>query len=339
VSRVINNSDKVKASTREKVLKVISDLDYEVNAVARSLRLRKTKNIGLITGNMLSTFWSIIARAIHDVAKKYGYNIILCCNDTETPEEEYSYLSVLKSSRVAGIIIAPTCHNMSYLQGLIDSGIEIVFIDRNIEQLMCESVLIDDEVGAHQATQFLIDQGYTRIALINGPRGVLTADERLKGYYRAHAERDMEVEKELVRSGSWKQEFGEKVMSELLDLAAPPDAVFATNVELALGAILTLKKFGVPIPDDIGVMAFSDYDWTKIVEPPLSVVDFSIASIGEKAMELLLKRVENSSSEKRNTVIRVKTNLVIRGSTRNMRESDFRKQDMSSRITLNDFPQ
>jgi LacI family transcriptional regulator len=102
VSRVINNNDKVRTSTRRKVLDVISELFYEVNAVARSLKLNKIKNIELITGNILSSYWSITARAIHDVAKQNGYSIILCCNDTESPEEEHAYLSVLKSSRDTG---------------------------------------------------------------------------------------------------------------------------------------------------------------------------------------------------------------------------------------------
>jgi DNA-binding LacI/PurR family transcriptional regulator len=315
VSRVINNSVKVKTSTKERVLKVIADLDYEVNAVARSLKLNRTKNIGLITGNIMSTYWSIIARAIHDVAKVHGYNIILCCNDDESPEQEYKYLTVLKSSRVAGIILVPTCRNVSYLQGLIDSGIDIICIDRKIRDLVCETVLIDDEQGAYQGVGYLIGRGYTRIGIINGPSGVHTSDERLKGYCRALYENKLEVDQCLIKSGSWKQESGQELMDDLLNLTKPPDAVFTTNIELALGAILTLKRSGMRIPDDIGMMAFSDYEWTKIIEPPLSVVDFSIESIGQRAIELLLSRIENESTARRNTEIRIKTKLKIRGST------------------------
>jgi DNA-binding LacI/PurR family transcriptional regulator len=105
-------------------------------------------------------------------------------------------------------------------------------------------------------------------------------------------------------------------MQELLGLAEPPDAVFTTNIELALGALLNLKRSGVRVPDDIGVIAFSDYDWTRIIEPPLSVADFPIESIGKRAVELLIEKIEHKSAMRRNAVVRIKTSLKIRGSTR-----------------------
>jgi LacI family transcriptional regulator len=319
VSRVINDSDKVKATTRKRVLDVISELNYEVNAVARSLKLSKTKTVGLITGNILSSYWSIVARAIHGVAKRNGYNIILCCNDDETPEEELNYLAVLKSSRVDGIILSPTQKNVSYIKDLIHSGMKIVFIDRMIDDIECEAVLIDDEAGAYKGVNYLIQQGYRRIAFINGPRGILTAEERLKGYRRALHESGILADERFIRSGTWKKESGEQLADEILRGPVVPDAIFTANVELALGVLLIAKKLKIRIPEEIGLMAFSDYEWTTIIDPPLTVVDFPISEIGEKGIELLLNKIENPSTGNKKTVIKVETEIKVRGSTRNVR--------------------
>jgi DNA-binding LacI/PurR family transcriptional regulator len=330
VSRVINDSDKVRQSTRKKVLDVISDLNYEVNAVARSLKLSKTKTIGLITGNILSSYWSIIARAVHDAATSNGYNIILCCNDDETADEELSYLTVLRSSRVDGIILSPTQNNITYLKMLMNSGIRIVFIDRLIDGIDSEAVLIDDEAGTYKGITYLIEQGYRRIGMLNGPKGILTAEERLKGYLRALREAGIEPDEGLIKNGTWKKESGESFTRELLDGPIRPDAIFAANVELALGSLLQIRRMGMKVPDDIGFLTFSDYEWTTIIDPPLTVVDFSIASIGEKAVDLLMKKIRSQdvSAAVRHTahtgdaigkkVIKVPTRLVVRGSTRRM---------------------
>ena len=119
VSRVITGSCNVKEKTRARVLKVITELNYELNAVARSLRQKRTHSIGISIGNVLSEFYSIIAKAVEDVANSYGFNMVLCNSDFDS-DKELNYLKVLKSNRVDGIILCPTGENADYIKTLIE---------------------------------------------------------------------------------------------------------------------------------------------------------------------------------------------------------------------------
>ena len=133
-------------------------MNYEINAVARNLRQEKTNAIGVIVGNILSQFYSIIAKSVEDKANKSGYNVILC-NGDDNPEKELRYLKVLKSNRVDGIILTPTGKNAKYVNWLIESEIKVVFLDRLIDGVDCDAVLVDNENGAYSAVKHLVDQG------------------------------------------------------------------------------------------------------------------------------------------------------------------------------------
>ena len=152
VSRVLRDYPGVRKDWR-KVLEAISELKYEVNAVARNLRQRKTNSIGVIVGNVLSPFYSIIAKTVEDIANKWGYSTILC-NGDENPEKELKYLKILKSNRVDGIILVPTCKNSNYINWMIDSGVKIVLLDRLIKGTDCDAVLVDNENGAYKAVKY-----------------------------------------------------------------------------------------------------------------------------------------------------------------------------------------
>ncbi|MCL5770780.1 MAG: LacI family transcriptional regulator, partial [Actinobacteria bacterium] len=190
VSRILNDFPGVREKTRKKVMKIISELNYEVDGVARSLRQKKTFKIGVIVENILSQFYSILAKSIEDIANKYGYSVILC-NADDDPEKELKYLKVLKSSRVDGIIIAPTGKNADYINSLLQSNIKIVLVDRLIEGVDCDAILVDNEKGSYTAVKYLIDNEYRKIALINGFTDRTTGKERLNGYIRALKENNI----------------------------------------------------------------------------------------------------------------------------------------------------
>ena len=215
ISRVLGNYPGVREKTRKKVLKAVTGLNYEINAVARSLRKKKTNSIGIIVGNVLSQFYSVIAKSVEDTANKFGYNTILC-NGDENPEKELNYLKVLKSNRVDGIILTPTGKNSEYIWHLINSGTKIVLLDRLIEGVDCDAVLVDNANGAYKAVKHLIDQGYRKIGIVDGYLDRTTGAERLRGYLQAIEEAGIAKDDSLIKIGNFKKESGKRLTRKLL---------------------------------------------------------------------------------------------------------------------------
>jgi len=317
VSRVLGDFPGVRDRTRKKVLKAISELNYEINAVARNLRQKKTNSIGIIVGNVLSQFYSVIAKSVEDTANKFGYNTILC-NGDENPEKEREYLKVLKSNRVDGIILTPTGKNSEYVQHLINSRTKVVLLDRLIEGVDCDVVLVDNINGAYKAVKHLIDQGYKKIGIVDGYLDRTTGEERLSGYLQAIEEAGIAKDNSLIKIGNFKKESGRKLTKELLKQSNRPEAIFTTNIDMSMGALIAIKELGLTIPDDIGIVCFDDSDWASILDPPITVIRQPVYQLGSTAAELLIKRIENDKNDPdfRPTVITLNTDLIIRNSTK-----------------------
>ncbi|MDZ7838100.1 MAG: LacI family DNA-binding transcriptional regulator [Actinomycetota bacterium] len=202
VSRVMHKYPGVKEETRKRVLRAASQLNYEINAVASSLRSKKTNILGIIVGNVLSQFYSTLAKAVEDVAINEGYSLILC-NGDDNPQKELKYLKILKSNRVDGIILTPTGKNSEYIRILKKSGIQVVLVDRLIPGLENDAVLVDNEQGSYQAVRYLISRGYERIAIINGYTDRTTGAERLEGYKKALTESNKRIDNNLIKTGEF----------------------------------------------------------------------------------------------------------------------------------------
>jgi DNA-binding LacI/PurR family transcriptional regulator len=319
VSRVLRNYSGVREKTRKKVLEAVSELNYEVNAVARSLRQEKTYSIGIVVGNVLSQFYSVIAKSVEDTANKFGYNTILC-NGDENPEKELNYLKVLKSNRVDGIILTPTGKNSEYVNNLISSGTKVVLLDRVIEGVDCDAVLVDNANGAYKAVKYLIDQGYKRIGIINGYLDRTTGAERLKGYLQALAEANIAKDNSLIKIGDFKKESGKKLTKELLKQVNKPEAIFVTNIDMSMGALSAIKEMGISIPDEIGIICFDDSEWAPIITPPITVIRQPVYQLGSTASELLIKNIENNEKDliHKSKIIILQTELIIRDSTKKL---------------------
>jgi DNA-binding LacI/PurR family transcriptional regulator len=316
VSRVLRNYPGVREKTRKKVLKAVSELNFEVNAVARSLRQKNTNSIGIILGNVLSQFYSEIAKAVEDTANKFGYNTILC-NGDENPEKELNYLKVLKSNRIDGIIITPTGKNASYINHLINSGTQVVLLDRLIKKVDCDAVLVDNVDGAYKAVKHLICQGYRKIGIVNGCLDRTTGAERLEGYLKAIREAGIAKDDNLIKIGDFKKESGKKLTNELLKQQNKPEAIFVTNIDMSIGALIAIKELKLKIPKDIGIVCFDDSDCIEIFEPPITVIRQPVYKLGSTACELLIQKIKSNKEDliAHTKIITLNTELIIRNST------------------------
>ncbi|MEA3470933.1 MAG: LacI family DNA-binding transcriptional regulator [Thermodesulfobacteriota bacterium] len=312
VSHVINKTRFVEKETKNKVLKVMKKLDYYPNFAAQSLRSKKSNVIGLIVPDISNFFFTAVIRGIESTLKKYEYTLILADSD-ENLEIEKEQIRVFNAKLIDGLIIAPANGDHIFLEKLLNRNSPVVFIDRK-PQSYCpgDCVLVDNVKGAYKAVSILIKRGHSRIGVITGVPGLTTSEERLEGYKRALADYGIKVEQNLIKIGDGRYDSGYKLMKELL-LDSNITALFVVNNLMTIGAIKFLKEKQIKIPGDLAIIGFDDYKWASITNPPLSVVKQPSRRIGEKASELLIRRIKKEETGDYKEY-RLPTELVIRES-------------------------
>jgi LacI family transcriptional regulator len=311
-ARVLSGSGYAGEQTRQRVLAAAEELGYVANHIARSLRLRYTNMIGLLIADVENSFYSVIAKGVESVCKEAGYHVVLC-NSNDDPDEEKAYLKVLEGIRVDGLIVTPTSHNRRLLERLRQKGIVIVQIDRRVEGLRSDAILVDNEAGAAQAVSHLIDAGHTRIGIMTGPLDVTTGRERLRGYERALEEHGIEGRPSLVRTGSFRRDHAIQDAKELIAADPRPSAIFAANNILAEACLIALADRGMRVPRDVSVVAFDDTPWMSMINPPVTTVRQPTQDMAHSGAELLLRRLRNPGAEPPATMV-FRTELVLRGS-------------------------
>lgn len=310
-ARALASSGHVSEEARKAVAQAAKMLAYVPNDVARSLRTRRSKVLGLLISDAANPFYAEIADNVTAMARPAGYHVMLCTSG-DNPTVEAEYLDLLARTRVDGVIITPTPKAAPRLRLLIDRGIMIVQIDRVALQRKVSSVIVDNEQGARLAVQHLIDAGHERIALITGSTDIMSARARLVGYANTLKANRIAVRDELVRPGSFLADHGRQATLELLKLEQRPTAIFAANNLLAEWCYLTLREEGIRVPEDVSLVAFDEVPWMRIVGPPLTTVRQPVAEMARAAAGMLLGGLSGSPMETKRQMF--KTELLIRGS-------------------------
>src|SRR5512139_2379728 len=228
VSRVVNGADSVSEETRRRVQQAIDQLHYVPNTLARSLRSRHSHTIALIVPDIANPFWTTVARGVEDTAAENDYRTILC-NTDEEPAKETNYLGMLVERRVDGVIIAPATREKKRLALLQQLHIPCVLIDRRVEGFRADRVYGDSRNGARLLVDHLIDLGHRRIALINGPGTISSAQDRALGYRQSLEAHGIVVDESLIYQGEFKQASGYQLVKRALADEPRPTAIFAAN--------------------------------------------------------------------------------------------------------------
>ena len=316
VSRALNNHPDIKPETKEQVKKLAKRLNYSPNPIARSLKTKRTNVIGVIVPEIKHDFFASAISGIEEVAYHSGY-IILVCQSNESYEREIINTNALMHQRVAGLIvsISQNTKNGNHFKQLIDRGIPLVFFDRACSDISTNKVVIDDAKSAYAAVTHLIERGHKRIAHFSGPKTLAICKQRLKGYKDALKKANLPLLDELIRYGGLHEDNGYESMDTLLKENIIPDAIFAVNDPVAIGAFQRIKEAGLKIPKDIAIVGFSNNKITALVDPPLTTVNQPSFDMGKKATEILIEMiVKEKSNTQRKTVV-LDAELVIRGST------------------------
>lgn len=316
VSHVINSTRFVSDEVKQRVYAAMESLDYHPNALARSLRTKETRIIGVVVSDVTNPFFTSIVRAIEDHVIKYGYNIMLCDTD-EQPEREETYIRLLMSKRVDGLIVAPSSGSVELLSSVDESGVPIVLLDRQAQGLDVDAVLCDNIEGAYQAVLHLLRLGHRRIGIITGRLEVSTGADRLTGYCKALREFDIPIDDSLIKSANFRRDHAYNRAFELLDTKNAPTAIFSCNNVMTAGALQAIRETGLNVPDDVSLVGFDDCEWAALMDPPLTVVQQPLQEIGIKAADLLLRRIKKTPVETSRPVV-LKPRLVVRGSCRSV---------------------
>jgi DNA-binding LacI/PurR family transcriptional regulator len=314
VSRALADHADIKRETKEKVRKVAEELRYSPNPIARSLKSSRTTTVGVIVPEIKHDFFSSAISGIEEIAYHSGYTIIVC-QSNESYEREVVNTNALMHHRVAGVIVSISQNTKcgDHFQDLIRRKIPLVFFDRVRDDVAASKVVIDDYKGAFHAVTHLLERGYTRIAHFAGPKELGICKKRWNGYVDALAQSKLTMRNGFVRYGGLHEQDGYNSMDSLLKENIIPDAIFAVNDPVAIGAFQRIKEAGLRIPDDIAIVGFSNNKITSLVDPPITTVDQPSFEMGRKAAEILISTIEDRTIEPKTLVLDAK--LIVRGST------------------------
>ncbi|SNC61125.1 transcriptional regulator, LacI family [Hymenobacter gelipurpurascens] len=315
VSRALNGHSDINANTRQAILDVARQLDYQPNLLAQSLKSSETKTIGVVIPDIERPFFATAVSGIQQVVGEAGYRVMIC-QSKESYDIEVSNVQALIASRVDGLLI---CHsreteNFDHVKPDACRGVPVIHFDRVSNEVDSAKVILDDWNGAFNLTEHLIEQGAQRIAILAGPESLLISRNRLAGYQNAMKRHHLPLRPEYETHINFRPEAAVAALDAWLALPEPPDAIFAINYTNAFDLLVALKKRGIRVPDDIAVVGFGDEFMASMIEPGLTTVNLHPYRIGQQAARLFLEQVGQKENFQPRTFV-ITGDLVIRQSS------------------------
>ncbi|MCM2474449.1 LacI family transcriptional regulator [Rhizobium sp. CG5] len=311
-ARALNSYGYVGDGTAEKVLKAAEQLGYRGNRLAQALRSGQLPIIGCVLGDIQNPFFAKIAHDVEFVAREDAHNLVIGSSE-EQVEQEKSLLSSLQSLSIRGFIVAPTSSaDSAHLQRLIDDGIPLVLIDRVVQDIDCDSVVVDNEGGARKAVEYLIGMGHRRIGLLQDDTRIFTSQERLNGYRNALAANGIGLDEHLISVSQSTVEHAIDVTIRMFSRKNPPTALFTVDSLMTQGALLAFRSMGISIPHEVSLIGFDDFNLATFTDPQITVVSQPVSELGFAAARLLMKRLAGKQSPPEH--LSFETKLIVRGS-------------------------
>lgn len=298
VSAVINDAEWVPTDTRERVREVIRRLNYRPNRLAQGLKTRRSYTVGVIVSDVSNPFYTDIVRHLSHELRKNERNLVLCDSDHRFEVGEENYRMLLEKQVDAVVLIGDSVRQSAVAEFVgQDPSVPVVAIERDYRIDGVSKLLVDAEKAAFDATMHLIQQGFMRIGMISGP---LTGPgsksygrlHQYNGYRRALQQGGIAFDGFLVEEGDFRFSGGQDAMRRLLQLPEPPDAVFAANDMMALGAMDAARTLGLHVPEDVAVVGYDDIPIAGHISPPLTTMAIPKEELGRSAAQLLLDQLK-----------------------------------------------
>ena len=294
VSATINNTAYVSPQLRERVERAILELGYATDGIARSLKKGTSNVIGLLVDDMTAPFYTELVEAIEAAAYAQDYTVMLCHSGANV-EKERRYLTVLRTHRVAGIIWSPSGRVEDYPAAQFERfPIPIVFVDRVVQTFQrYDSVILNNRAAGLQATNYLLDLGHRRIAMITGEDHTEPGRERREGYFDAFRRRGLGIDAALVRNGSFREAEAFQACRRLLSEDRSISAILVGSDQMFTGVMRALHHFGLSCPDDISLVTIDDFPLASVFNPRITAVRQPVRDMAQLSVQLLVRRMTN----------------------------------------------
>jgi len=317
VSKSLRDSPEISEDTRQKVQAFAKLYNYKPNLIALSLKNKKTKTIGIIIPEIVHHFFATVISGIEHIANERGYNVIVCLSD-ESFDKEVINMEMLANGSIDGFIMSlskETQHKKDFhhITEVINQGMPVVMFDRVTNDILCDKVIIDDNLAAYNAVHDLINNDYKKIGLITTVDYVSVGKLRTDGYLKALKNNDIKIDENLII----KIEDIENCTEPIEELIAnqKPDAIFAVNELFAVTAIKAAKKLNIKVPEELAVIGFTDGIISTYSSPSITTVSQNGIKMGNKAAQMLIERLESEDEEEHYKTEVIETHLVQREST------------------------
>lgn len=295
VSRALSGDPRISDRTRRRVERIAKELNYRRNDLAKSFRLRKTQTIGLIIPDVLNLFYLQVTRGVEDQAQKAGYNLVLCNSDYD-PIKERNYIDILIGRKVDGIMVFPVIGRDNNLQLLKDSGVPFVLMDTCPQDIEANYLYTNHEAGAFSGINYLIRRGHRRIVLYIGRRGMTSSGVQMEtGYYKALTRAGISLDSRFIVATTLKEEDNlkhatRKLLQKQRDLGYT--AVLCISDIFAKSIYDVSRQLELKVPEDVSVIGYDDTFICSYFTPPLTSVSQPKYSLGQQAVDLLLRQVQ-----------------------------------------------
>lgn len=310
VSKVLNNTGRISEKTRERVTRIMDDLNYRPNMLASAMKGKSTYQIAFFIPDIDNPIYAQFVKHIEVRGQELGYNVVLCSTDND-PEKEERHVTLLRQRRVDGFIIASKFKNEELLKELIRDDVPVALFAHERADLSVDSITVDDYMGGYMATEYLHQLGHRRIGVVG--EDSISAVERIRGYKNAHETAGIPFEEDLIVIGGSTYDGGEAAAARLLDRPDRPSAIFGCNDVLAIGVLQAAKARGIPVPDELSVIGFDDTPLCSLVTPKLSSVSMPVSELGKHVTDTIIRKIEQADAPKQR--IRMLPGLSIREST------------------------
>lgn len=315
VSRALNNHPDISPEMTLRIQKLAAELNYTPNPLAMGLLKQATRMIGVIVPDLVTHFYSSIISGIEDVAEERGYYILIASSN-ETLSKEIKSVENLLKTRVEGLIVclSQETKNYDHFERLIKNDIPLVFFDRVCRCSEVSSVIVDNTKAATQITKHFFDNGFRRIAYISGPDHLNISIDRTNGYIKGLKSCGLEFDENLLVKCNMSAKEATKATAKLLKLPQRPDAIFGINDVVAFAAMKEIKRQGYRIPNDIGLVGFTDEFHATVVEPPLTSITHPTYEMGKAAANLFFEQIDLQRITTKQVILNTK--LVERASSK-----------------------
>lgn len=320
VSRALADNPSISEKTRKKVQEYAKEHNFVSNVLAESLRhskARAQKIIGVIVPEIVHYFFSTVVSGIEQEAFNRGYSIIVA-QSKEQFEQEVKICDSFIRSRLCGVIVSQAKDTREYEHfiRIMNNDLPLVFFDRICTGVNASRVVIDDYHGAFTATNYLIETGCKRVAFCGSSMQLEIVKNRMNGYKDALRQHDMDVDIDCIFECD-SRELAEQQIPEIMSRENRPDAFFCINDDTAVGVMHAVKRLGYKIPDDVSICGFTNGERALACDPMLTTMDQRGIEIGRQAATILIDKVEGITPLNRVEKQVVRTNLVVRGTTKN----------------------